>query len=65
MDERYKHVVKLLESKRVLLDYIAERLLDKEIMEQAEFQDIVSAEANLSAPKPQEQLEAVSDASAE
>ena len=65
MDERYKHVVKLLESKRVLLDYIAERLLDKEIMEQAEFQDIVSAEANLSAPKQPEQIEAASASSAE
>ncbi|MCR4713209.1 MAG: ATP-dependent zinc metalloprotease FtsH, partial [Treponemataceae bacterium] len=49
MEERYKHVVELLKSKRVLLDYIAERLLEKEIMEQAEFQEIVSAEANLSA----------------
>ena len=65
MEERYEHVVKLLESKRVLLDYIAERLLDKEIMEQAEFQDIVSAEANLSAPKQPEQIEAASDSSAE
>ena len=65
MEERYEHVVKLLESKRVLLDYIAERLLDKEIMEQAEFQDIVSAEANLSAPKQPEQIEASSDSSAE
>ncbi len=65
MEERYEHVVKLLESKRVLLDYIAERLLDKEIMEQAEFQDIVSAEANLSAPKQPEQIEAASASSAE
>ena len=62
MEERYAHVVKLLESKRVLLDYIAERLLDKEIMEQAEFQDIVSAEANLSAPKQPEQIEQAADA---
>ncbi|MCR4940819.1 MAG: ATP-dependent zinc metalloprotease FtsH [Treponemataceae bacterium] len=51
MDERYKHVLDLLKSKRVLLDYIAERLLEKEIMEQAEFQEIVSAEASLSIPK--------------
>jgi len=51
MEERYKHVVELLKSKRVLLDYIAERLLEKEIMEQAEFQEIVSAEANLSTKK--------------
>jgi cell division protease FtsH len=51
MEERYKHVVELLKSKRVLLDYIAERLLEKEIMEQAEFQEIVSAEANLASKK--------------
>ena len=51
MEERYKHVVELLKSKRVLLDYIAERLLEKEIMEQAEFQEIVSAESNLSTKK--------------
>ena len=51
MEERYEHVLELLKSKRVLLDYIAERLLEKEIMEQAEFQEIVSAEANLSAKK--------------
>ena len=78
MEERYKHVVELLKSKRVLLDYIAERLLEKEIMEQAEFQEIVSAEANLSAKqelpegaqtaaetgaeKPQEQIEQAADA---
>ena len=58
MDERYERVLNLLKSKRVLLDYIAERLLEKEIMEQAEFQDIVAAEANLSAPKQPEKLEA-------
>lgn len=61
MEERYEHVLELLKGKRVLLDYIAERLLEKEIMEQAEFQEIVSAEANLSAKAP-EQIAQAADA---
>ncbi len=47
MDERYKHVLKLLKSKKQVMDYISERLLEKEVIEQAEFNEIVSAEANL------------------
>ncbi len=48
MDERYKHVLKLLKSKKQVMDYISERLLEKEVIEQAEFNEIVNAEASLS-----------------
>ncbi|GMO58743.1 MAG: ATP-dependent zinc metalloprotease FtsH [Treponemataceae bacterium] len=46
MAKRYKVVLDLLEKKRVLLDYIANRLLEKETMEEAEFNDIVKAEGH-------------------
>ena len=46
--ERYEYAVKMLTEKKVLLEYIAQRLLEKEIMEQKEFEEIVNAEANLS-----------------
>ena len=45
--ERYEYVVKMLTEKKVLMEYIAQRLLEKEIMEQKEFEEIVNAEANL------------------
>jgi len=45
--ERYEYVVNLLTEKKVLMEYIAQRLLEKEIMEQKEFEEIVNAEANL------------------
>ncbi len=48
MDERYKQVLKLLKSKKQVMDYISERLLEKEVIEQAEFNEIVKAEASLS-----------------
>ena len=48
--ERYEYVVKVLTEKKVLMEYIAQRLLEKEIMEQKEFEEIVNAEANLSIP---------------
>ncbi len=48
MEERFNHVVELLNSKRSVMDYIANRLLEKEIIEEAEFNEIVNAEANLS-----------------
>ncbi len=47
MDERYKHVLNLLTAKKEVMTYISERLLEKEVIEQAEFNEIVSAEANL------------------
>ncbi|ULQ60742.1 ATP-dependent zinc metalloprotease FtsH [Brucepastera parasyntrophica] len=53
IDERYGAVKKLLAEKRVLVDYIANRLLEKEIIEETEFMEIVTAEANL--PKPGDQ----------
>ncbi|MFI3258008.1 MAG: ATP-dependent zinc metalloprotease FtsH [Spirochaetales bacterium] len=51
--ERYTHVVKLLKSKKHVMDYISERLLEKEVIEQAEFDQIVQAEADL-AKKPRQ-----------
>ena len=47
MDERYNRVLDLLKSKMQVLEYIAQRLLEKETIEAAEFNDIVNAEANL------------------
>ena len=48
MKERYNRVLDLLKSKKEVMDYISNRLLDKEIIEQTEFNDIVKAEAHLS-----------------
>ncbi|MBQ0167640.1 MAG: ATP-dependent zinc metalloprotease FtsH [Treponema sp.] len=45
--ERYQHVIELLTSKKALLEYIAGRLLEKEVVEEAEFADIIKAEAHL------------------
>lgn len=47
LNERYQHVIELLTSKKVLLEYIAGRLLEKEVVEEAEFADIIKAEAHL------------------
>ncbi len=47
MAERYEYVTKLLASKRQVMDYIAQRLLEKETIEAAEFKDIITAEKNL------------------
>ncbi len=47
MEERFNHVVELLTSKRTVMDYIANRLLEKEVIEESEFNDIVKAEENL------------------
>jgi cell division protease FtsH len=46
--ERYNRVLDLLKSKKEVMEYISNRLLEKEIIEQAEFNDIVKAEAHLS-----------------
>ena len=44
---RYEMVKSRLSSKKLLLDYVAARLLDKEIIEAKEFAEIIAAEANL------------------
>jgi len=48
--ERYEAVKARMVLKKPLLDYIAKRLLEKEIIEGKEFNEIVSAESNLTAP---------------
>jgi cell division protease FtsH len=45
--ERYAVVLSRLREKKPLLEYVATRLLDKEIMEGKEFGEIVAAEENL------------------
>lgn len=44
MDERYQFVLKTLKKHGNLLEYIAQRLLEKETMDGKEFQEIVKAE---------------------
>lgn len=48
IDERYKYVVKLLTSKKQLLDFIAKRLMEIETMEGKEFYEIIKAEEHAS-----------------
>jgi cell division protease FtsH len=45
--ERYDIVLEILKKKRILVDYIAARLLEKETIEEKEFQEIVKAESSL------------------
>ena len=57
MDERYTAVLKLLKSKKELLEVIAKRLLEIETMEGKEFLDIIEAQKHcetlaLEAKKP-------------
>ncbi len=47
MEQRFTRVVNLLTEKRDVLDYIAARLLEKEVIEQAEFEDIIKARRHL------------------
>lgn len=49
IDSRYVDVRKLLSSKQELLQYIAARLLEKEIIEHDEFNEILAAEGKLAA----------------
>ncbi|WP_428769623.1 ATP-dependent zinc metalloprotease FtsH [Treponema sp. HNW] len=49
MEERFNRVVKLLKDKKQVMEYIANRLLEKEIIEQHEFKEIIQAEADLAA----------------
>ena len=44
INERYAHVLSLLESHKDLLEYIAKRLLEKETMDAKEFNEILKAE---------------------
>ncbi len=48
IDDRYKYVVKLLTSKKQLLDFIAKRLMEIETMEGKEFYEIIKAEEHAS-----------------
>ena len=43
MNERYEHVLALLRSKKDLLEYIANRLIEVETMDSKEFNDIIKA----------------------
>jgi cell division protease FtsH len=47
IEERYAYVASMLGEKRVLLDYISQRLLEKETIDEAEFLEIVKAESSL------------------
>ena len=51
IDSRYSDVLKLLSGKQELLQYIAARLLEKEIIEHDEFNEILSAEGTLTTGK--------------
>ncbi|MGN0729708.1 ATP-dependent zinc metalloprotease FtsH [Treponema sp.] len=44
MEERYQFVIKILKKHGSLLEYIAQRLLEKETMERKEFMEILEAE---------------------
>lgn len=48
MQERYAHVLNLLGKHRHLLEYIAQRLLEKESMDKKEFEEIIKAESHCS-----------------
>ncbi|MGI5173702.1 ATP-dependent metallopeptidase FtsH/Yme1/Tma family protein [Treponema sp. OMZ 840] len=47
IDTRYEVIVAMLTEKKTLLEYIANRLLEKETIEQQEFDDIIKAENEL------------------
>ena len=47
MAERYDYVTKLLGKKQQVMDYIAQRLLEKETIDASEFKEIIDAEKNL------------------
>lgn len=57
INERYVLVKERIAEKRVLIDYISERLLEKEIMEGKEFAEIIAAESSLSAKDTSETTE--------
>lgn len=47
MEERFARVSDILNSNKDVMDYIANRLLEKEIIEEAEFTDIIKAKKHL------------------
>jgi len=65
INERYDAVVALLKSKRDIIEYIAKRLLEKEVIEKDEFEEIIKlgSEGNLAVleNKPQVESECASD----
>ena len=48
INDRYETVLDLLKSKKEVLDYVANRLLENEVMEATEFKEIIDAVNNLS-----------------
>jgi cell division protease FtsH len=46
MDERYNHVRDILNTHRELLDYVSNRLQEKETIDGKEFEEIVKAEGH-------------------
>ena len=46
LEERYTHVLSLLRKHRPLLDYVSERLIEKETIDGKEFEEIVKAETH-------------------
>ena len=46
MQERYTHVLELLNAHRDLLEYVAKRLLEKETVDGKEFEEIIKAEGH-------------------
>ena len=64
MDERYAHAVQVLTEHKELLEYVAQRLLEKETMDGKEFADIVKA-ANHCTELTQSAVAALPDAGSE
>jgi len=52
MASRYETVKKLLNEKHEMLEYIAQRLLVKEVIDQKEFESIIKAEVSLKTIEP-------------
>ncbi len=48
--ERFQRVLDLLNSKKALIEYLAQRLLDKETVDGAEFREILAAEQGVARP---------------
>ena len=63
MEERYNHVLELLRSKKDLLEYIANRLIEVETMDSKEFNDIIKAHEHCEDLTAAAQAEATSTAS--
>ncbi len=63
IDERYNAVCELLKSKRDIIEYIAKRLLEKEVIEKDEFDEIIKhgSDGNLVALKESLSTENIAD----